>query len=578
MTTRDYSRAHACCRSRIVLRLPDRLCIALCLATPAFAQTPPDAGALQQQIERERKPALPRQAIPERPAEPVAMPAKIGVIAQVRTFRFAGNTLLSAEQLAPVVAGYLNRPLTYADLQAAAADVARAYREAGWIVRAYLPRQDITEGSVTIQIIEAVFGGVRLEGAEPLRLKFPQVLGIVAAQQAEGKPLNAEALDRALLLADDLPGVAVSGSLAAGQQEGASDLVLKLGDEPLLIGEALVDNSGARSTGRERASANLTLNSPFQRGDLISANFIHTEGSDYLRLASTLPLGSDGWRVGVNASHLRYQLVAPEFTALKASGTSDTFGADASYPLVRSRMGNLYLAAGLDHKQFDNHSNGAVTTRYTIDTLNIGLSGNLFDKLGGGGASSANLTWVGGRLDLDGSPNQAADVATTRSAGRFDKLRYTASRQQVISEEVSLFLALTGQWASKNLDSAEKFYLGGVNGVRAYPSSEGGGSEGHLLNLELRWRLPEGFALTGFYDAGSVKVNRNNQFTGAPTLNHYRLKGSGVALNWQSASGLALKAIWARRIGENPNPTNTGNDQDGSLIKDRLWLSASLPF
>jgi hypothetical protein len=39
-----------------------------------------------------------------------------------------------------------------------------------------------------------------------------------------------------------------------------------------------------------------------------------------------------------------------------------------------------------------------------------------------------------------------------------------------------------------------------------------------------------------------------------------------------------LQAIWARRLGENPNPSASGLDQDGTLDKDRWWLSAKLPF
>ncbi len=106
----------------------------------AHAQTPPDAGALQQQIERERQQQLPKRIAPDKPAAPAAMKPARGVVVTVKQFRFAGNTLMTAEQLAPVIADYLNRPLDYAQLQAAAAAVAEAYRAAGWVVNAYLPQ------------------------------------------------------------------------------------------------------------------------------------------------------------------------------------------------------------------------------------------------------------------------------------------------------------------------------------------------------------------------------------------------------------------------------------------------------
>ena len=548
------------------------------IAAQAHAQTPPDAGALQQQIDRERQQQLPKRIAPEKPAEPAAMKPLTGVTLTVTQFRFAGNTLLSNEHLAPIVASYQNRPLDFAQLQAAATAVANAYRDAGWVVRAYLPAQDIKDGSVTIQIVEAVFGGVHYQGIEPSRFKLAEVLQMFDAQQPKGTPLNTDALDRALLLADDLPGIAVSGTLREGSGERETELALKLADEPLAVGEANLDNTGSRSTGKERLSANLNLNSPFSVGDLVSANAIHTEGSDYLRLGGTLPIGYDGWRAGINGSHLSYKLVAPEFSALGAKGTSDTVGAEAAYPIIRSRLRNLYLGINADHKTFDNESGGSTSTRYKVDTFSLALNGNLFDNIGGGGANSANLTLVAGNLDLGGSPNQTADATTTRTAGHYTKLRYAATRQQVITEEISFFTALAGQLAGKNLDSSEKFYLGGSAGVRAYPSNEGGGSEGQLLNLELRWKLPDGFVVTGFYDYGHITVNRHNDFTGAAALNDYSLKGAGLSVAWQMPEGLNLKGTWARRIGDNPNPTATGHDQDGSLVKNRFWLTASLPF
>lgn len=552
------------------------LCM-LVLPMTAQAQTPVDAGSLRQQIEKGQQP-LPRKAIPAKPIEPAPLEAPAGLTVTIKTFRFVGNTLMSAEQLAPAVAPYLNRPLGLPELHKAAAAVAAAYRQAGWVVRAYLPQQEIQDGIISIQIVEAVFGGVVLDGGEPRRLSLSTALDMIESAQAKGENLNADGIDRALLLIDDLPGVTAAGKLRPGRNAGETELALKLGDEPLLRVEAGVNNTGSRSTGSEQILANLDINSPLALGDQMKANLVHTRGSDYLRLGATAPLGSDGWRVGINASTLSYRLVAPEFISLNGKGTSDTVGLEAAFPLIRSRLKNLYFNANADRKTFDNQANGAVTTRYKSSVVTLGLAGNLFDNFGGGGANSVSLSFIDGNLNLDGSPNQAADAATTRAAGHYNKLRYTATRQQVITKQLSLFAALSGQLAGKNLDSSEKFYLGGADGVRAYPSSEGGGSDGQMLNLELRWKLFKSILLTGFYDYGHVTVNRDNNFVGASTLNAYSLKGAGLALGWQWDSGLTANLTWARRQGQNPNPTATGLDQDGSLERDRLWARVMMPF
>lgn len=554
--------------------LPNNL-LALCsLVIPltAQAQTPADAGQLLQQIERERGTALPQKTAPEITPAPQPMKAVAGVTVTVTAFRFAGNTLLSSSQLAPVVAEYLNRPVSFAELQQAAAAVAAAYRKAGWIVRAYLPQQDIQNGTITIQIVEAVFGGARLEGNPPLRLKLEHVLATVEAAQPKGAPLNAEKLDRALLLLDDLPGVTVSGSLRKGKGEHETDLILKTTDELLANGEVGADNTGARSTGRGRITGNLYLNSPLGIGDLATVNLIRSHGSDYGRLAYSIPAGSDGWRIGVSGSSLNYNLVADDFRGLDAYGNSSTVGLDASYPIIRSRLKNLYLGLNYDRKRFNNEANHAITTDYDIDAFSASLNGNLFDNLGGGGANNAGLTLTRGDVSLG-----RLDLAENASLdGHFTKLRYYLSRQQVITNSISAFAALSGQAASTNLDSAEKFYLGGAYGVRAYPANEGGGADGQLVNLELRGRLPHNFKLTGFYDLGHIRINHDN--TAGANPNSYTLKGAGLALGWQAQFGLNLKAIWARRIGDNPNPAANGNDQDGSLTKNRVWLTTTLPF
>jgi hemolysin activation/secretion protein len=542
----------------------------------AGAQTPPDAGSLLQQIEREQHPALPPKAAPAFEPPP-PMQSLSGPTVTVHVFSFAGNKLLTSAQLAPAVAKFIDRPISFGDLQNAAIAVATAYRNAGWIVRAYLPQQEITGDTVTIQIVEAKLGAVRIEG-NTKRISSEQVKSIIEDAQAPGTPMNAKALDRALLLVSDLPGVIVTGKLAEGEQQAQTDIVAAIADGPLFSGDVTADNSGERATGAGRLLADLNLNSPFGIGDRAAAVLLGSQGSNYERADYSLPVGSDGWRVGLNASHLDYKVITAEFAALDAHGTSTTAGLEASYPLLRSRLANLYVGFNVDDKRFDNSSGEITTTHYTIQTASASVYGNVFDNFGGGGANNASITLVQGIDDLAGSPNEAADALTTRDAGSFQKLRFSAARQQVITDRFSLYADFSGQAASKNLDSSEKFYLGGPDGVRAYPVNEGGGAEGLLLNLEARERLPANFNAVGFFDWGSVHVNKDNNIAGAALPNTDDLKGVGVSLAWQAKFGLSLKATFAHRLGSNPDPTSTGDDQDGSHIENRVWLQASIPF
>ena len=546
------------------------LTIALGLSFSGWAQTPLDAGSLRQQIEQQRPLPLPAARPQSTPLTPEIKPTE-GTTITVKAFRLVGNTLLSSEQLAPGLAPFVGQALDFAGLQSTADAVAAAYREAGWIVRAYLPEQDISEGTLTLQVIEAKFAGLRFEGEPSKRVMREQLMAFFNRQQSHGQALNVHALDRALLLADDLPGISVAGTLVPGAADAETALVLQTTDEPFFFGDVGVDNSGARSTGSNRLTANLNINSPSGRGELISVSGLHTQGSNYGRMALTVPVGHDGWRAGANASAMNYEVInGPSAnTDSPVKGRSGSMGLDLSYPLLRARLSNLYLSGGVENKSFFNQDS-TVTADYESNSLRMGLSGNRFDNLWGGGANSGSLQMQWGHL-----ASMKANWQIDSIERKYHKLSYSLSRQQNLTTDHSLLLSLQGQHATQTLDSSEKFYIGGANSVRAYPASEQGGDRGQVLTAEWRWRLDTSLVLTAFADAGRVVTLPE---TSESSVN---LSGRGLSLNWQGPAGISTRLTWAHRNGNNPKPVNDkGNvsDGDGTLELDRIWFSTSVAF
>ncbi len=551
--------------------------LAVGLHTIAHAQTPPDAGSLRQQIEQQRSVPLPA-ARPERVTPPPEIQPSAGMTVRVQAFRFAGNTLLGSEQLASAVAGFAGRELDFAGLQRASDAVAAAYREAGWIVRVYLPEQDVSAGTITLQVVEARFGGVRFEGEPSARVQRSTIGALFGQHQPSGQPLNANALDRALLLADDLPGVSVAGTLAPGAQDGETALVLQTTDEPWVYGDVGLDNTGALSTGSQRLTASLNVNSPRGRGDLLSLSGQHTRGSDYGRLAYTAALGSQGLRLGVSATAMTYQVVdgSDGIKALGIRGRSSSLGLDGNYPLVRARLHNLYFSGGLESKRFFNDSLSSKPddpksyADYGTHSLRLGVSGNRFDDWAGGGANSASLQLQWGRL-----ASVQAHSQIDRIERSFHKVNYSFSRQQAVTGAHSLLLSLQGQQAAQVLDSSEKFYIGGAGTVRAYPASELGGERGRALSAEWRWRLSPVWVFSAFVDHGQVSSLAATEGDAKSSL---ALRGHGLSASWQGPQGITARLTWAQRSGNHPRPTPSGTDGDGTLKLNRIWFTASVPF
>ena len=562
--------------------------LALLAGAPACVWAAPDAGSVLQQIEARPGGLLnaPRLQTPQVPTPPAA--GQGAALLRVNGFRIEGHSLVDAQTLQEALKGFPGRELSLTQLHEAAWVLVQTYREAGWLAHAFVPPQEIEQSLVTLRVVEARLGQVRMEYPAQTQLPRGLIEAMSGAHLQAGQPIALRQVDRLLLLLGDLPGVVATASYAAGKQDGSTDVLLTLAPEKRFAGNLLLDNHGSVSTGTSRLSANLALNNPTGWADGLQLQTLKTEGNQYARAAWTLPLGAQGWRGGVHLSDLRYRL-GGSFAALRASGSASTWGLDLNAPLIRQPGHNLSLQLSTDRKEFDNRAlssqadaQASTTSSYRIDVLRAALSGNWHDALGKPAQNSVSVQASWGKVDLGGSPNALADAQAARTAGSFQKLNASFSREQSLLSQTSAYFQGSAQWASRNLDSSEKLYLGGANGVRAYPSNEAGGSVGSTLSAGLRQQLGQGFVLNAFADWGRVQVyqdNRDAAGSAITSLNNQTLKGVGMGLSWRAAQGHELSATWSRRLGHNPAAnTSTGADSDGTRNLNRFWLSAALNF
>jgi hemolysin activation/secretion protein len=259
----------------------------------------------------------------------------------------------------------------------------------------------------------------------------------------------------------------------------------------------------------------------------------------------------------VAAARVQYDL-GKDFADLDAYGTADVVELSASYPLLRSRSRNLFAKASFEHKQLSDHI-GAFDQASSKRVHNLGL-GVIFearDSWLGGGYLSAGLTGYYGKLAIR-SPIDLAldqDASGHHTNGRYARASYQLSRLQYVSPKLSAYLALAGQWANKNLDSADKIAIGGPRAIRAYSGSTGIGDEAQIVNAELRWSLHPNASLSAFYDIGRVRINHR-----AVPGNQSTLSGYGLGLYWTVAGGVALRAsvAWPDR---NTSASGTGEHE-----------------
>ena len=538
----------------------------------------PNPSPLSAKLAKQAEPvAAPAPAKPETPAAAEA-PASI----VLKEIRFRGVKSFSNESMQALVAKFLGIPLQYDDLLDVAYAVENLYKKNNYLARVMLTQQDVTEGVLTLDVMESILSKVKVEQQiQTLPSTQDHVLALMERHSPKGKQFNAEGLERGLALANEVPGMSAAGSLHEGDEQGETELILKLYKQQSRQAELVADNLGSRATGSQRLMGNISLLNPTDHGDLFSVSTIVTKGSEYLRSAYSLPLGVNGWRAGLNASAMDYKVIVGDVGVVGAVGKALTQGLDFIYPLERSPQASSTVTLSAEAKQFNNiMATGNVLSDYDAEVLVAQFSGvdREFNKASG--LLNYSLLMSHGQIRLqEGSSYQATDSTGNRTEGHFNKLRVNLSYLEPWSDKTDWFVGFSGQVADKNLDSSEKFQLGGALGIRAYPTGEGSGSDGKMFNFELRHRFDNGISLTGFYDWGHVDelhiANENN-----PTLkNSYDLKGFGLSAAYNFNNGVTAKATWAVRDGHNPNPKiPSGTDQDGTRDRNRFWLQVSIPF
>ncbi|GAC1319683.1 MAG: ShlB/FhaC/HecB family hemolysin secretion/activation protein [Collimonas sp.] len=514
---------------------------------------------------------IPQHAAPKvevRQGSTPDIPESDSVKIVVKSLKVTGAQAYSEADLLAVTGFKPGSELTLSDLRGMAAKIADYYHRNGYFVtQAYLPAQDIKDGVVTIAVIDGQYGKVTLRNQTNLSDNLANSL---LGGLNSGDPVTSAPLESRLLLLSDLPGVKVKSTLVPGASVGASDLIVDLTPGQRVTGSIDADNAGNRYTGEYRVGATVNLNDPTGHGDIASLRALTSgSGLNYARASYQMQFGKA--TAGVAYSHLEYKL-GREFESLKANGTANIASIYGSYPLIRSRNNNLYAGLAFDAKTFQDKVDSTSTVAdKKAHVLMASLYGDHRDNFGGGGLSGYSVTWSVGNINLQTPAVQSFDAATAQSNGHFNKLAFSATRLQSVTDTISLYASINGQVASKNLDVSEKMELGGMYGVRAYPEGEAYADQGYVMNLEARMQLPKfseklpgQMQLIGFVDTGTVTVNKNPWVAGT---NRRTLSGAGVGLNWTDANNFAVRAYYAHKLGS--DAATSAPDRSG-----RFWIQA----
>jgi hemolysin activation/secretion protein len=463
------------------------------------------------------------------------------VLLLLHEVRIVGATAYGAQDLSPLYRHLVGRRVSLHDIQALAGRITAKYLADGYVLSsATVPVQEIDPRSavVRIQVIEGYVD--KVEWTADLS-RYRDFFSYYAARITAEHPANRRTIERYTLLAEDLPGIAVSTHFRrSNAAPGASTLVVEIKEKALdvyaraeflgkkgqqttqFVGSAAFNNLAGWHEGLTVSYLNVRSTAPLQFAVADYRQVLTSEGLTGLIEASY------GWGAITTA-----ELELPD-GPLSVTARSRAIDAGLSYPLSRSRDYNLTLFGlmFLDDRQSVVLPVPQIQDR--LRGLRLKADGDATDAL----KASYNFTFIFSHgIEGLGSTRNGNPIASN-PAGRVDfaKLEGYVDRTQSLPGDFSLKLSGYFQYAFTALQQQEQCSFGGRVLGRGFDPGGLLGDTCWQASAELRYDRLGGktpfsqIQFYGFADHG-YQVNIKPA-DGAPRNFDASSAGAGLRLGW----------------------------------------------
>lgn len=416
-----------------------------------------------------------------------------------------GATAFTPDQLRPLHEKLEGREITVAEAFQAAQAIELRYRNAGYVTsRVIVPQQTIDNGRLRIVVVEGYIADVVYQGdIGPARAAVERLLGNVRNL----KPVSIAEIERRLLLANDLPGLTVRGTMEPSPTaQGGSVLVVTLARKATATSVS-ADNRASPYLDSGQVFGTFAWNAFGERADRLSLNAqtsVPFGRSASLGVGYDALLSDDGLTLNLSASQVRSN-PRRELEALDVESTVSSATGTLSLPVIRSREQNLRAVGQFEARNVDTD---LLDTQFTRDRLRIVRAGLAWDRSDAwDGITAVRATLHHGLSSLGASDNGSEFASRANGRSDFTKVTVDVTRLQQLATRWSLVGSLTTQYSSMPLLASEEISLGGGSFGRGYDNGEVASDKGVAASLELRYSpagWPGNVQLYSYVDAGRV--------------------------------------------------------------------------
>lgn len=427
-------------------------------------------------------------ALAEASAEEVAADAPVSDKRfDIWEYRVEGNTLLGATHIESAVSPYLGPERLIGDINEAAANLERAYREAGYpTIFVDVPEQDVVGGIVTLRVVEGHLDRVRIEGSRYFTLS-----GIRNKMQSlePGQALHIPTMQKELSALNALsPDMKVIPVLKPGKTPGAVDLDLKVKDQSPLHGSVEANNYNSANTTESRVSAAISYDNLWQLQHSLGVQWQvspqNTSEVNVLVATYIAPWLDTSNRFAFYVVDSKSDIAS--VGDINVIGNGRIYGARFVMPLPSDRAYVHSLSMGADYKDYSEiirlDPANKIDTPIDYAVWSFQYNASQFTK-----ASQTQWT-LGANFGVRGVGNSDSEFIDKRNHAQsnFAYLRGSMNRTDFLPADWQLLTELHAQLSDSALINNEQFSAGGVHSVRGYYESQALGDNGLTASLELR--------------------------------------------------------------------------------------------
>lgn len=524
------------------------------------AQLPPQQIPPPQDVQplppKPSPPALPPAPLPPpsdllRPDNPVTTPDEqipnVSETFTVQRFEVIGSTVFSREELAKVLAPFINKPIAFAQLLQARTAISELYIKNGYITSgAYIPPQILTSGVVKIQVVEGGLEDILVTGTRRLNRNYIRSRLALATQA----PLKRDRLLQALQLLQQNPLIQnLSAELGAGERPGTSVLLVRVREAKSFNTQVALDNGRSPSVGSFRRRLQINEANLLGLGDNLNVGYTNTDGSNSFDASYTLPLNPRNGTITLNYGTTSSNVIEYPFNKLDIESASRYYDLTFRQPIVQTPTQEFALGLTASRRESD------ISSLLQREGLPASVLSPGADEKGRTRVSSLQFfqEWtsrnsrevIAARSAFNfGIGAFDATINTNAPDSRFFSWQGQAQWVRLLADNTLLLVRGNMQLADRSLLPIEQFGLGGLGSVRGYRQDLLLTDNGVFATAELQYpilRLPKSqgvLQVVPFVDVGSAwNSGREN-----PDVN--TLASVGFGLQWRSGDRFTARLDW----------------------------------